>query len=163
MKVYWIRRQGMTDITRDGYVGVTSLSLSERFDQHSKNVYRKSIVKKAIDKYCDIVIDLVYEGCDEECLRFEATYRPEENIGWNIAKGGNIPTKMNVEKAAKISKTLKEKNINPYSANTHSPTAIAKRKASMAGRKWFYNPTTFENRRLLEQPLGWIPGKIHTT
>jgi hypothetical protein len=163
MKVYWIRRCNMTDIFNEGYVGVTSLSLSERMNQHSKNVYRKSVVKKAIDKYSDIIIDLVYEGNDRECLDLEASYRPSENIGWNIAKGGNIPTAMNSEKAAKISKTLKEKNITPYTINTHSPAAIAKRKASMAGRKWFHNPTTFENRRLLEQPSGWLPGIIRAT
>lgn len=153
----------MTDISTQGYVGVTSLSLSERYNQHAKNVYRKSVVKKAIDKYSDVIIELVYEGSEEDCLKLEANYRPNENVGWNIAKGGNVPTRMNSEKAAKISKTLKEKKVNPYSINTHSPEAIAKRKASMAGRKWFYNPTTFENRRLHEQPAGWIPGKIHAT
>ena len=151
----------MQDPYSEGYVGVTCLSIQERFEQHSKNVYRKSIVKKAIDKYDDIEIIELHNTSETECLTLEEHYRPKEQIGWNIAKGGGYPTAMNNDKAKKISETLKSKGANPYSKNTHSATANEKRKRSMAGRKWFYNPITLQNKRLLDQPEGWLPGKVH--
>lgn len=160
MKVYWIKTKDMIDIFQQGYVGVTSLSLEKRLLQHKNNKAR-SVVSKALKKYSDCVIECVFEGTEEECLSQESRYRPSENVGWNIAKGGSVPTKMNAEKATKISVTLREKGVSPYSVNTHSPSAIEKRKQSMKDRKWFYNPQTGQNRRLLNQPDGWMPGKLH--
>lgn len=161
MIVYWIKRKGMTDPYSQGYIGVTKLSIQERFDQHSKNVYRKSIVKKAIDKYGDIEVLQLHRGNEKECLSIEEHYRPDECIGWNIAKGGGYPPTMNDDTAKKISETLKSKGISPYSENTHSREANEKRKRAMLGRKWFYDPLTLQNKRLHEQPEGWLPGKIH--
>jgi hypothetical protein len=145
----------------EGYIGVTNFSIQERFDQHAKNVYKKSIVKKAIEKYNDVEIVLLHEADKNECLKLEEEYRPNELIGWNIAKGGGYPPRMNEETAKKISQTLKNKKISPYSENTHSKEANEKRKKAMAGRKWFYDPVTLQNKRLYEQPEGWLPGKVH--
>ena len=161
MIVYWIKRKEMTNPYSQGYIGVTSFSIQERFEQHSKNIYKKSIVKKAIDKYDDIEIIELYSGNEIECLKLENHYRPDELIGWNMAIGGGYPPRMNEDTAKKISNTLKFKNANPYSEKTHSAEAIEKRKKSMAGRKWFYNPETRQNKRLHEQPMGWLPGKVH--
>ena len=151
----------MIDPYKEGYIGVTDLSIQKRFEQHSKNTYKKSIVQKAINKYSDIEIIALYETDNDECLRLEEQYRPNELIGWNLAKGGGYPPMMNEETAKKISSTLKSKGISPYSEKTHSKEAIEKRKKSMAGRKWFYNPITLQNKRLHDQPEGWLPGKVH--
>ena len=166
MIVYWIKREGMTNPLNEGYVGVTSKSIQERFEEHSKNVYKKSHVKKAIDLYDDIIVSELYEGSEEQCLIMEASYRPDENIGWNIAKGGSVPPMMNEQTAKKISNTLKEKGISPYSVNTHSAEAIQKRKDAYkkAGRKWFHNPVTGQKKmfatNLESIPSGWILGRI---
>lgn len=161
MIVYWIKRKNMQDPYNEGYIGVTNLSIQERFEQHSKNVYKKTVVKKAIDKYGDIEIVQLHNDTEKECLFLEEHYRPKECIGWNIAKGGGYPPMMNEKTAEKISATLKAKGTNPYSKNTHSAEAIEKRKKSMAGRKWFYNPLTLQNKRLHNQPEGWLPGRVH--
>lgn len=161
MIVYWIKRKVMTNPYTEGYIGVTKLSIQERFEQHSKNVYKKSIVKKAINKYDDVEIVILHKCEEKEALSLEEKYRPEEMIGWNMAKGGGYPPLMNEEIAMKISKTLKSKKVCPYSEKTHSKKSIEKRKKSMAGRKWFYNPETLQNKRLHDQPDGWLPGKIH--
>lgn len=152
----------MSDPYSEGYIGVTCLSIQERFEQHSKNIYKKSIVKKAIDKYDDIEIVKLHNDNEKKCLSLEEYYRPKECIGWNIAKGGGYPPMMNEDTAKSISATLRAKSITPYSKNTHSAEAIEKRKKSMAGRKWFYNPETLQNKRLHNQPDGWLPGKVHT-
>lgn len=161
MILYWIKRKDMIDPYKEGYIGVTDLSIQKRFEQHSKNTYKKSIVQKAINKYSDIEIVALHETNNDECLRLEKHYRPNELIGWNLAKGGGYPPMMNEETAKKISSTLKSKGISPYSEKTHSKEAIEKRKKSMAGRKWFYNPITLQNKRLHDQPEGWLPGKVH--
>lgn len=151
----------MTDPHKEGYVGVTDLTIQQRFEQHSKNTKYKSVVHKAIHKYDDIEIVALHETNADECLRLEEEYRPTELIGWNIAKGGGYPPKMNKDTAKKISETLKSKGFNPYTPKAHSKEAIEKRKKSMAGRKWFYNPITLQNKRLHDQPEGWLPGKVH--
>jgi len=43
MIVYWIKRKEMVNPYTEGYIGVTNLSIQERFEQHSKNVYKKSM------------------------------------------------------------------------------------------------------------------------
>lgn len=159
MFVYWIKRKDMTDPYSEGYVGVTNQTIDDRFKQHSKNVYRKSIVKKAIDKYDDISIIELHNASESECLQFELMYRPTDNIGWNMTIGGGKPPRVTTKTAEKISKTHKKRGTNPYSENTHSPAAIAKRKLAMVGRKWFHNPNNPNQRTLANVcPTGWEEG-----
>ena len=56
---------------------------------HKKSKHR---VGKAIRKYNVIVCGILCENLSEkEALTIERSYRPEENIGWNHAKGGGKP------------------------------------------------------------------------
>jgi len=160
MYVYWIKRKHFTDY-KEGYIGVTSKSLEERFKIHSKYAKKSSVVRKAIEKYDDIEIVQLFEGSKEECLKLEYSLRPEEKIGWNLVKGGGLPPKNEKGGASskKIAKTLKSKGICPYSEKTHSPEAKEKRRASMTGRKWFYEPSTGKSGLLTECPVGWIAGR----
>jgi hypothetical protein len=151
----------MTDVYKEGYVGVTTKPLKQRLNEHAKYAKRSSVVAKAIVKYDDIEIVELFRGSKEECLTLENNYRPEPKIGWNLVEGGGIPPK-NVkggESSKKISLTLKNKGISPYSEKTHSPEAIEKRKASMKGRKWFYDPITFESKLTRLAPNGWMQGR----
>lgn len=149
----------MVDPYSEGYIGVTNLTIHERFDQHSKNVYKKSIVKKAIDKYNDVEIIKLHEASEAECLLLESIYRPHDLIGWNIAPGGGIPPRASVETAKKISETLKRQGISPYSEKTHSAEAIEKRRQQMKGRRWYYNPITGDTKLLVNCPEGWKEGR----
>ena len=93
---------------KEGYVGVTSKTKEERLLDHSKGNRKRSKVRKAIDKYDDIGVIQLHAGTVSECLEHEANYRPDQNIGWNIAKGGGLPPMMNERTAKKISNTLKD-------------------------------------------------------
>ena len=159
MYVYWIKTPDMTDPYTEGYIGVTNKQLETRLREHTKYTKRRSVVAKAISKHDDIEIVMLYEGANNDCLALEEQYRPNINIGWNIAKGGGLPSPMNEEKARKISQTLISKGANPYCENTHSKETIAKRKAAMIGRKWFHDPITLKSKLCHVCPAGWEAGR----
>ena len=151
--VYWIHRDVHTDPSSDGYVGVTN-----EFDRRILTHFRKPENKhlaNALKKYDDVKKDIIWEGTREECLLAEFLLRPEIGIGWNINIGGGMPPKITDlpqinEIKDKISTTLKAKNANPYSENTHSPEARAKRRARAKHdvRKWVHNPLTGEAKQI---------------
>jgi hypothetical protein len=72
----------------EGYVGITS-DFSKRIQTHSK--YTKyAHIKNRIDS--GAIATILYDSLTKvEAENLEWLHRPEENIGWNIAKGGNIP------------------------------------------------------------------------
>lgn len=96
-EVYWIRLPEHTDVFSQGYVGVTTKTSAARFLEHvsaSRWKQKKKLkISNAICKHGgeNLVVDtLVF--CDiDYALTVEAKLRPEENIGWNLAKGGSRP------------------------------------------------------------------------
>ena len=86
MFLYWIKRPFHKNVKTEGYVGITNDPLSQRFKEH-KNT-KTSIVGKAIRKYPDIEMKILFEGRDDICRYLEFRYRHQTNIGWNIVKGG---------------------------------------------------------------------------
>jgi hypothetical protein len=83
-----MKRLSHTNPLSEGYVGVSS-NIEKRLLSHKKSNHR---VGKAIRKYNDIVCGILCENLSEkEALTIERSYRPEENIGWNHAKGGGKP------------------------------------------------------------------------
>lgn len=72
----------------EGYIGITS-DFDTRILTHSK--YTKyAHIKNRIDS--GAIATLLHENLTkEQAENLEMVHRPEENIGWNIAKGGNIP------------------------------------------------------------------------
>lgn len=94
--VYWIHLKEHDDITTQGYVGITTMSDPyKRFSKHlsdSKDDRKSFVVHKAIRKYGDrIIFEVIKECSKEEACSEELRLRPEENIGWNILKGGVSP------------------------------------------------------------------------
>lgn len=87
MFVYWIKRKEFANPEKEGYVGISN-NIMTRFKNHSKG---KMPVGKAIRKYDDITIEVLFEGTKEECIQIELKFRPNEQIGWNLAKGGGYP------------------------------------------------------------------------
>ena len=86
--LYWIHYPDQTNPESEGYIGITS-DFSQRIQRHSK--YTKyAHIKNRIDS--GAIATILQENLTkEQAESLETTYRPEENIGWNIAKGGNIP------------------------------------------------------------------------
>jgi predicted GIY-YIG superfamily endonuclease len=88
--VYWIKSSEHQDPFKEGYIGITSKQVEERFKEHkhnNKNKHLKNLCRKE-----DVEIIKLVENLDEnEAKKIETEYRPDENIGWNINKGGDIP------------------------------------------------------------------------
>ena len=86
--LYWIHYPDQKDPMVEGYIGITG-DFDTRIKTHSK--YTKyAHIKNRIDS--GAIATILYENLTKvEAENLELIHRPEENIGWNIAKGGNIP------------------------------------------------------------------------
>ena len=99
-----------------GYIGITN-NPEIRFQQHK---YRTNEhLKNAIKKYGDQVFKrILLANLDKELAELcEEMLRPNENIGWNIAKGGSIPPnptgKQRSEQYRKNIAKAKQGHLNP--------------------------------------------------
>lgn len=86
--LYWIHYPEQSSPESEGYIGITS-DFSKRIQTHSR--YTKyAHIKNRIES--GAIATILQENLTkEQAESLETQYRPEENIGWNIAKGGNIP------------------------------------------------------------------------
>jgi hypothetical protein len=76
-----------------GYIGITS-NYKLRMSQHSwKRKKSNAHLRSALAKYGDTVQkSIIASGLDKETAEWiERMLRPFPDMGWNIAKGGNIP------------------------------------------------------------------------
>jgi predicted GIY-YIG superfamily endonuclease len=88
--VYWIKSFEHQDPFKEGYIGITSKQVEERFKEHKHNNKNKHLKNRCRKE--DVEIIKLVENLDEnDAKKIETEYRPDENIGWNINKGGDIP------------------------------------------------------------------------
>lgn len=90
MIVYWIRLKEHTDITSEGYVGVT-INFKSRMYKHYKITSKLNThLANVIIKYGwnNLIKEIVFEGTKDECYSKEKELRSEYQIGWNEAIGG---------------------------------------------------------------------------
>lgn len=89
--VYWIKHVSHTDVTCEGYVGVSS-NTKKRFGAH-KRTTENAHLTHAINKYgWDNLEKTILVVSDKAyCFDLERKLRPENKIGWNIAAGGGNP------------------------------------------------------------------------
>lgn len=80
--VYWLHNEACRNPAMDGYVGIT-WRLTERVKAHrtSFRLYRG---------IGDFKVKVLFKGTEEQCLAIEEDLRPKPNMGWNIARGGNV-------------------------------------------------------------------------
>lgn len=91
--VYWIHKPEHTDITKEGYVGITNRMARDRWVDHQSAARRSdkkcAILNRAISKYDNLIWEVVVIADTREyCERIEGLLRPWQRIGWNIAQGG---------------------------------------------------------------------------
>jgi hypothetical protein len=92
--VYWIHKPEHTDITKQGYVGITHKMVKDRWIDHKSASRRNpdihcAILNRAIRKHPNLIYEVVLIADTREyCERMEGLLRPTNNIGWNIARGG---------------------------------------------------------------------------
>ena len=88
--LYWIKTEEHTNPTEEGYIGITSQSVEKRFLDHRYNTKNKHLKNRCRMKNVHVVC--LHERLSrEEAVLYEFFYRPLENIGWNINRGGDIP------------------------------------------------------------------------
>lgn len=86
--LYWIHYPEHTSPESEGYIGITK-DFDKRILTHSSRV-KSAHIKNRINS--GAIPTILHEGLTkEQAEQLEEKYRPSENIGWNIAKGGNIP------------------------------------------------------------------------
>lgn len=92
--LYWIRLNEHTDITVQGYVGV-SYNYIKRFKSHIKECKKRTHANPhlihAYHKYGEaaLIIEEIFSGTVKDCYLEELKLRPNSNIGWNVAPGGH--------------------------------------------------------------------------
>ena len=90
--VYWYHLAMHTDPCTEGYIGVTN-DITRRNKEHMRNSNNlHNHFYNAIEYYGkeNIILTILYENLSEEqAYNLENIYRPEPNIGWNYAIGGN--------------------------------------------------------------------------
>lgn len=90
--LYWLKDLDHTDISNDGYVGITS-NPYKRLQGHSYNlqhnkdgVYFGDIQSSYLGD--NVLFDIIDCGTKDEMLYKESRLRPKRELGWNIACGG---------------------------------------------------------------------------
>ena len=88
--VYWIHLDIHIDPYSQGYIGVT-INFDRRIKSHIRSAKKCAHLNEHIQQNIlsdNIKIDILHEDEESICYEYEKKYRPELNIGWNIAKGG---------------------------------------------------------------------------
>jgi hypothetical protein len=91
--LYWIRLSSHTDPLTEGYIGVSKNS-DQRMRDHKYRIIKKTHINphliNAAEKYGleNLIKDVILSGDEKFCYQIEAEYRPNRNIGWNVAPGG---------------------------------------------------------------------------
>jgi predicted GIY-YIG superfamily endonuclease len=89
-KIYWIKYPNYNNPMEEGYIGLTSQSIEKRFIDHKSNTKNKLLANRCKKEVVEVVC--LHENLTQEEARLlEEKYRPSENIGWNINKGGDLP------------------------------------------------------------------------
>jgi group I intron endonuclease len=102
--VYWIHLEEHNDIKLQGYVGITSASVSERFMRHKSRARNgaDNHLANAIRAYGDtLVIDTIFNGDIQACAEMEFSLRQTARIGWNIVTGGYLISEEAVKRRIK--------------------------------------------------------------
>ena len=86
--VYWCRLPEYSNPYCQGYIGITN-NFNRRQKEHIRAIDDNNHFHNALKKYKEVVVWQILHECDHEgALDLEYSYRPELNIGWNYAVGG---------------------------------------------------------------------------
>jgi hypothetical protein len=89
-KIYWIKYPEYSDPLKEGYIGLTSQTIEKRFMDHKSNKKNKLLANRCKKENVEIIC-LQENLTEDQAKLIEENYRPTENIGWNINKGGDLP------------------------------------------------------------------------
>lgn len=110
--VYWVHRVCQANIALHGYVGVAKTSYKKRWGEHKREsklgTHKNPHFSRAIEKYVDLVWEVVFTGKYEDCLELESSYRPSPSIGWNLAQGGQVSPMLGRSHTEEVVQKLKK-------------------------------------------------------
>lgn len=128
--VYQAARENDRGDYTKGYIGV-SIDPERRKAEHIKYDKNGNVhLRRALDKYCDVEWNIIFEGSDEECYALEKELRPRPNMGWNVAAGGGRPpvNKMFGEDNPMFGKTFTEEHKRMISDSNKGKVRTAEHK-----------------------------------
>lgn len=125
--VYWIRATHHTDMTTEGYIGVTN-NFDARMFRHKSGKSGAHKLFNAIKKYGwdNLIKTPIVIGEEDYCYQIEQKLRSTNEIGWNLVEGGGKPplhTKKTKKRGGNWENSLFGSKPNPM----HNPEIIAKR------------------------------------
>ncbi len=183
--LYWYKLPNHTCPITQGYIGITNdikrRKLQHKYQSNPKNLsYIDTHFYRAVNAYGGLdalVFEILHEGTFEEICKLENNYRPQLNIGWNVAVGGEMPgavsifkgvtDRWNEEQKANISKHHKGKKL----SEDHIQTLKGKNRASTSlgteitlyhkddPKKTYTYHSLSEASRQLEIPLSRLKSK----
>lgn len=113
--VYWIKLDTHTDILSEGYVGITTKTVKRRYSAHLRDSRKptsfkgRCVVHSAISKYKERIQVVTVCECSKEYASYlENKLRPREQIGWNIAIGGEYMSMLGRSQTEHQKRTVKE-------------------------------------------------------
>ena len=136
--IYWIHSESETDITTQGYVGITK-NLKRRIREHTNE---KDFVK-------DRIFDVFLCGERDFCKEIERQLRPKKNIGLNIAAGGGDPP--NAKGLKRSEKTRRLMSLNNVGMKGMKHTEETRKKMRESHKNSKGRPHTEETKRKLSE------------
>lgn len=135
-EVYWVHLKDHTDITSQGYVGITCQGVRTRFYKHVAEAAKNSfnyVFHKALRKYGgeDLIVDVICI-CEEDYAKYlENSLRPKSYIGWNVAEGGkgNTQALRSITATEEFSKLRSDYMNNAWKDDEYRSRMMSSRKA----------------------------------
>jgi group I intron endonuclease len=152
--VYWIRRKHYSDVYSEGYIGISN-NPKRRFLEHKNAKRNNSIVSNAVNKYEDVVLEIIQENLSlENAKTKEIELRPNKGIGWNLAEGGGAPPNMKGIKRPEHSENMKGKG-NSFYGKSHTEETKKKLSEMKSGKKNpFYGKTRPDHSKKMKALSG---------
>lgn len=139
--VYWIHLKEHTDILTEGYVGITTRTVAERFNGHKcSKVHKNKHLHEVFSNKVDVIVTTICECSIEYAGELENKLRPVECIGWNLAAGGNTVS-MTTEGKKRVSAALKGVPKPKHLIAAMNAARLAKPVSEESRRKWSESST----------------------
>lgn len=134
-ELYWIRTAEMTDMFKEGYIGMSTISARSRWNAHrsSSKLASKSHlpIYRAFKKYGadNLIMSVLAVGPDDYITDLEIKLRPHEGIGWNCAMGGQDTGKGRTQSPEEI-----ERRASKIRGTKHSEETKKRMSAASKGK-----------------------------
>lgn len=143
--IYWLHLEEHSDPFNEGYIGYSG-NVTQRLRNHKRNKSNKLIVENIAECVCTIL----NENLDlDDARNIEIIYRPAENIGWNIDRGGK----------GRVSGP-KKKKVRRYLHKLQGANRTYKQQAASADHSIRMKGKTPWNKGLVGVQLGINKGKV---